>query len=106
MIKINTPKQASEFVRNLVLPIYIFGSEFPARKIPCMRTYSESYNNGKSWRYKWYYCDYTPMKNDAYERMVDYTNKILKPRIQALFKMSVQLKWNGKSLTLLTKPVK
>ena len=97
----NTPKDVNEFVRNLLLSIY--GEAFPNFKIA--RTYSESYNEGKSWRYKWYFIgDHT--KRDVYEKMVDYTNEVLKFRMEALFKVSVSMKYQNRSLTLLAKPVK
>ena len=99
----NTPKDVNEFVRNLLLSIY--GESFPNFKIPCARTYSESYSKGKSWRYKWYFVgDHT--KRDVYEKMVDYTNEVLKSRMEALFNVSVSMKYQNSSLTLLAKPVK
>lgn len=103
MIKINTPKDVNEFVRNLLLSIY--GESFPNFKIPCVRTYSESYNEGKSWRYKWYYVS-PHTKQNLYEHMAAFTNEVLKPRMEALFKVSVNMKYRNGSLTLLAKPVK
>lgn len=98
----NTPKDVNEFVRNLLLSIY--GESFPNFKLPCCRTYSESYNKGKSWRYKWYIADHT--KEEVYIKMVDYTNEILKSRMETLFNVSVNMKHRNGSLTLLAKPVK
>ena len=103
MINTNTPKTVNEFVRNVLMSIY--GEAFPGFKIPCVRTYSEAYNKHKSWRYKWYFC-VGHHNESTFERMVAYTNEILNPRMQSLFQVSVKLKWNGESLTLLSKPVK
>ena len=101
--KTNTPKDVNKFVRNLLLSIY--ADVFPNFKIPCVRVYSESYNEGKSWRYKWYFLgDRT--KRDVYEKMTDFTNEVLKPRMEALFEVSVSMKYQNESLTLLAKPVK
>lgn len=104
MIKtqVNTVKDVSEFVRNLLLIIY--GESFPNFKIPCARVYSESYNKGESWRRKWYIVDYT--KQDVYHKMIEYTNEVLKPRMENLFNVSVSMKYDNESLTLLSKPLK
>ena len=103
MINTNNPKTVNEFVRNVLMSVY--GDAFPNYKIPCARTYSEAYNERKSWRYKWYFCVGHRNEN-TFERMVAYTNEVLDPRMQTLFKVSVKMKWNGESLTLLSKPVK
>jgi hypothetical protein len=99
----NTPKDVSQFVRGLLLSIY--GDPSLKLKIPCYRTYSESYNEGKSWRYKWYTV-YDLGNNDTYVKMVNYTNEVLKPRMETLFKVSVNLKMLNGSLILIAKPVK
>ena len=98
----NTPKTVNKFVRDLLLSIY--GESFPNYKPLCHRVYSESYNKGKSWRFKWWKVDST--KQEVYVKMIDYTSEVLKPRMKTLFNVSVNMKYLNGSLTLLTKPVK
>ena len=103
-MKRNTVKDVSEIVRYLLSTIYCEG--FQKNKIPCHRTYSESYNKGKSWRYKWYLLD-SLCENEVVERMIMYTNKILNDRMKLLFGVSVNLHYSssGQSLILIAKPI-
>lgn len=107
-MKINTVKDVNKFVRSVLLDIY--GEGFPNKKIPCTRTYSEAYNKGKSWRYKWYKTKYASnaCEHDLIQRMMSYTQEILAPRMLSLFKTNISLHYSsdGQSLILTAKPAK
>ena len=103
-MKINTVKEANLFVRGVLTSIY--GVGFPNNKIPCARTYSEAYNKGKYWRYKWYLLQIR--EYDLIERMILYTEEVIAPRMKSLFNVCISLHYshNGQSLILTTKPAK
>lgn len=105
MIKpqISTLQHINTFVRNMLMSIY--GESFYNYEIQCARTYSESYNDNRSWRYKWYELDQSTQQ-DVYVKMIDYANEVLDPHIRLLFNVSIKMKMLNGSLTLLTKCVK